>query len=336
LTFDLRSRNKSENPQNNTTYQVSEPEPNRFRWLYNVLASKELIISLFAILCLFLAITTFTENTNAVLWNVIRVLLALMVINLLLCTFRRIKTLSKPVLVIHIGVIFTFMGGGISTFGFVATVNIYEGTMVDNVYRWDINEDVSLGVKIMVKKLHEEFYPVPLRVGVLRGDDKIGLYTLKTGESFDIEKYSIRPDSIDLTHQSLKISVFKDGEYIGSADTSEAIDLPSDFPFNFKLVAYMDPVIKKTWVDIALINGDEIVAEGRTWVNNPLQWEGLNFHHTATNRDENRKPYVGLQITRDPGIPYVYFGFCIISTGGILYLIRKMSRRRQSRNGKIF
>lgn len=248
----------------------------------------------------------------------------MLVINLALCTIKRIKTLSIPVLIIHIGVILTFTGGVVSSFGFVATVNIYEGTLADKVYRWDIEQDVSIGAGIMVEKLHEEYYPVPVKVGVKKGQDKYGLFILKTGESFDLDGYSIKVDSIDLSGKALKINVFQGGDYIGSTDTARISGLPGGFPFEFKLVAYMDPVIKKSWVDLKLINGSEIVKEGKTAVNGPLSWNGMNIYHTATNRDRDGNPYIGLQVTRDPGIPYVYTGFCIIGFGGVFYLLRRM------------
>jgi cytochrome c biogenesis protein ResB len=86
----------------------------------------------------------------------------------------------------------------------------------------------------------------------------------------------------------------------------------------------MDPVIRKTWVDLKLMQGPKMVAEGSTAVNSPLHWEGLNFYQTATNTDQLGKPFVGLQITRDPGIIYVYIGFFILSMGVAYYLLRRM------------
>jgi hypothetical protein len=295
-----------------------------YRWLYKLLASKELTIGLLSVICLMLAVTTFTEENNVLIWNVIRIVLTTMVINLTLCTIKRIKVLSKSVLFIHIGVILTFIGGGISTYGFVATVNIYEGTVAEKVYRWDVEKDISLGVDLMVNQLHEEYYPVPVKVGVLKGQDKYGLYELKTGGSFNIENYHIRVDSIELPLQNLKLSIFEEGDHIGDANTMGNTELPADFPFEFKLVAYMSPVIKKTWVDLKLIKDSEIVAEGKTGVNSPLKWSGMNFYHTATNWDKSGNPFIGIQITKDPGIVYVYTGFVMVFLGCTYYLLRRM------------
>jgi hypothetical protein len=282
-----------------------------------------LLIGLLAVICPLLAVTTFTGVHNAV-WSMIRGLLGLMMLNLLLCTIKRRSTLSWTVIMIHTGILITFTGGWISSTGFVATVNIYEGTAEDRVYRWDIEEDVSLGVDIMVNKLHEEYYPIPVKVGVLKGDEKHGLHILKTGESFDLDRYRVEVKTLYIGSKTLELGIFEDDNYIGRASTSGDSDLPPDFPFAFRLVAYADPSVKKTWLDLSLLKGPDVVAEGKTAVNHPLHWEGMNFYHTATNRDEKGIPFVGIQITRDPGIPYAYAGFCITALGGALYLLRRI------------
>ncbi|MBI4826978.1 MAG: ResB-like family cytochrome C biogenesis protein [Nitrospirae bacterium] len=297
---------------------------NRNGRIYGYLSSKELTIILFTVICPILAVASFSESIFPFVWYMIKALLALIILNLFFCTLQRIKTLSRPVLIIHLGVIIVFIGGGISSFGYVATVNIYEGSTVDKVYRWDVKQDVSPGIEITVTKLHEEYYPAPLKVGVLRGGDKFGLFTLTIGESFRAGNYRIQADTLDVTSQKLRLSVFNADSYIGYADTTGVMELPADFPFDFKLVAYMNPVIKKTWVDLVLSRNGEVVAEGSTGVNSPFTWQGLKFFHTATNRDPDRNPFVGIQITRDPGIPIVYAGFCIVFIGGTAYLLRRI------------
>ncbi|MBI4698147.1 MAG: ResB-like family cytochrome C biogenesis protein [Nitrospirae bacterium] len=254
------------------------------KWFIKLLASKETMITLLTALCVLLAVTTFSEN--AYIWNIIRILFGLTALNLVLCTWQRIKGLSMPVLFMHIGVIITLIGGAISIFGFVATVNIYEGSKTDMVYRWDIKKDASIGAGIMVKKLHEEYYPVAIKVGVLKNGQKYNLFILKTGEVFDLDNYRVHADSLDFQTETLRLSIYLNSEYLGSADTSGIVDVRAEFPYEFKLVAYKDPVIKKAWVDLRLI-------------------------------------FVGLQITRDPGLPYVYIGFGITAFGGVFYILRR-------------
>lgn len=306
-----------------------------FRWLYNLFSSKELTIGLLPVLCLLLAVTTFTEGNIPLIWNIISGLLWMLVINISLCTIQRIKTLSGPVLLMHLGVIIAFAGGGISSYGFVATVNIYEGDVADKVYRWDLEKEVSPGVEIMIKKLHEEYYPVPVKVGVLRGEEKFGLFILKTGEDFVLEEYTVLVDELELYAKKLNLRVYYKDDFIGSADTSGTGTLPDDFPFAFKLVAYQNPIIKKTWMELVLLRDSAMVAEGKVGVNSPLKWGGMNFYHTATSRDESGKPFVGVQITKDPGTAYVYTGFILIALGGVYYLLKRVRGLGQSKKIKV-
>ncbi len=300
------------------------------KWLYQFLSSRVLALSLFIILCLVLAVTTFLERTEPFLYVVVIPLLVVLCVNLLICTLGKLRALPVSVLIIHIGVIMTLLGGGIGTSGFVATVNIYEGAITDKFYRWDIEEDINIGVELMVKKLHEEYYPVALKVGVLKGEEKAGLFILKTRESFKIDNYRIRADELDVLSNNLKLSVFDNKEHIGFADTSGADNLPDDFPFKFKLVAYgKNPVLKRGWADLILVKGTEVVAEGTTEVNSPLKWNNLNFHLTSTGQDSEGRTFIGIQITKDPGVPYVYTGFGVISVGCMFYFRKKLRSLRK-------
>jgi len=275
-----------------------------------------------------LIIAAFAGERGFFLRNIVKLFLIIIGINLSLCTLKRVKTLPKPVLIMHIGGILTLIGCGVSSFGFVATVNIYEGTRVDKAYRWDLKKDVSLGMDLTVKKINEEFYPVPVKIGVLKEGKKVGLFTLKTGENFGLENYRVKIEAPEFPLESLRLSVFNNDDYIGYADTSGERNLPSDFPFEFKLVAYKAPIVKRSWVDLRLSRGSEIIAEGSSEVNSPFKWEGLSFYHTATNLDKYGIPFAGIQITRDLGTPYVFLGFGVIAFGGTYYLWRRLRRLR--------
>src|SRR4030042_6597186 len=104
--------------------------PERLKWVYHFLASKGLALSLFGILCLILIPWTLSEETSIYLGKILRGILGLIGLNLLFCTLLRIKTLSKPILIMHLGTIFTLFGTVIGFLGFLATVNIYESTTV--------------------------------------------------------------------------------------------------------------------------------------------------------------------------------------------------------------
>ncbi len=298
------------------------------KWLYRFLASKELAVGLFSAVCLYAFPGTFFERSKLYSSPVLTTLIGLIGLNLLLCTLQRARTLPKSILIMHSGVIFTLAGSLSSSLGFVSTVNIYEGTTVDKAYRWDINKDVSLGMDLTVKKINLEYYPIPVKVGVLKNGEKDGLFTLKTGETFDLEGYRVRVDALEFPSEKLKLSVFYQDRFIGSADTSGDNNLPPDYPFKFILVAYKNPSLKKMWVDLMLSKNSIPIAEGASEVNSPFKWEGYNFYHTQIERDRYGVPYAGIQITKDPGRPFVFSGFAVTGLGSILIFIRRFRGSR--------
>jgi len=291
---------------------------------YQILASKKLAIALFAVICLVSMPGTFMEERDIYSGLMTGVLLGLMGLNLSFCTLRRWKSLPGPVIIMHAGGTLILAGSLISSFGFVATVNISEGTSTDKVYRWDRKEDTPLGVNLSVKKINMEYYPSPVKVGVRKGKEKVGLFELKTGGSFNLENFRIKVDSIEFPEENLKLSIFDKERLIGSVNTVGDSRFPQDFPYEFVLVAFKDPIVKRVRVDLALNRDAEIIAEGVSEVNGPFKWNDLRFYNTSIDRDKYGFLMAGIQIVRDPGRPYVYFGFCILGLGAAAYLVRRL------------
>jgi len=296
----------------------------RLKKSINFLASTELAVALFLIISLVAIPGTISENRTIYASPPFLSLLAFFGMNLILCTQRRFKTISKPVLVLHSGVIVTLLGCILASFGFVATVNLYEGSMVDHVYRWDREKDVPLGAEMLLKKINWEFYPMPVQIGVLRGQNKEKLFTLKTGQSFDFNDYRIAVGPVGLDSENLKLSVFEKGEFIGSFNTlSGSTDLPAEFPFTFQLVAFVTPKLKRQWVDLTLTDTSGNVTEGTAEVNGPLQWGGLYFFNTQVALDPDGVQYAGIQIVRDPGRWLVFSGMAIVAVGAFMATFRR-------------
>lgn len=292
--------------------------------LYGILASKELTLILFGVICAASLPGAFSERRGYYASPFFMGPLWLLGLHLLLCTVQRLKTIPLPVLIIHTGVLATLAGAAVTATGFVATANIYEGGTIDRVYRWDRDENFFLGFTVTVKKIGMEYYPVPVRVGVLRGNEKAGLFTLKTGESFNLGEYAVRIDALDDGSESLELSVFHQGQFIGRTATSGMSELPPGFPYSFVLVAYKNPAPRQVRVDLSLARGPELTAEGTLAANEPFDWQGFRFSNTQIERDPYGNPYAGIQITRDPGRPLVYAGFVMLLAGLLFWTYRRL------------
>lgn len=239
------------------------------------------------------------------------------------CSLRRWRTMKWPVLVIHSGVIITLAGGMTSWLGYVATVNAYEGDRVDRFYRWDLEQDVTLGFNLTIKRINADYFPVPVKIGVMRGEEKKDLFILKTGESFNIDKYNVRAERLEPFTENISLTVFENGKSIGMADTEGKSDLPAAFPYSFKLVAYKNPVMKRMWVDLALEGAGFEPVAGTSEVNAPLQWQGVSFFCTQIARDPQGRQYAGIQVVKDPGRPLVFGGMLITSIGALCAFARR-------------
>lgn len=302
----------------------------RIRGLFNYLASTECAVALFLGIAAVAVPGTFTTRSGLYKSPFFLALLGLFALNLLLCTCKRFRMISWPVMVLHGGVVLTLAGCILTATGFVATVNVYEHDAADRFFRWDKEQDVDLGFAMAVKKININYSPAPVRVGVLKNGVKESLHELKTGESFDLPPYRIVAEYLDVNSQELRLAVYEQGRRIGSCLTSGASEFPAGFPYQFKLVAFQTPRLLRQWVDLALLRGENVVAEGSSEVNHPFQWGGLYFYNTQFAWDQQGRPYAGIQVVRDPGRPLVFAGFTVIGLGALFTWQRRFFRKRKA------
>ena len=295
--------------------------------IINGLSSTELAIALFGILTIVAIPGTFTESRAIYSSPLFVSLLALMALNLICCSMKRWRSLAGSTLVLHGGVLVTLLGCVITSFGYVATVNVYEGTFVDEAFRWDLKRDAPFHMRLWVKQINRQYYPVPVRVGVLQGNEKYGLFTLATGESFELPGYRVSVTDFEPKNLRLVLVVYKGDGIVGTADTSGNSTLPVDFPYAFKLVSYKNPQLKRMWVDLQLSSDDKPPVSGTSEINAPFSWQGLCFYHTQTGTDGNGRSFAGIQIVKDPGRPVVFCGFAIMCLGAVLAFWRRFAQR---------
>lgn len=302
----------------------------RVRGIFDYLASTECAVALFLGIAAVAVPGTFTTRSGLYKSPFFLVLLGLFALNLVLCTIKRFRTISWAVMTLHGGVVLTLAGCILTATGFVATVNVYEQTAVDRFFRWDKEQDVDLGFAMAVKKINIDYSPAPIRVGVLKNGVKDALHELKTGESFDLPPYRVVAESLDVNTEDLRLSVYEQGRRVGGCLTSGYSDFPAGFPYQFKLVAFQTPRLLRQWVDLVLLSGENVVAEGSSEVNHPFQWGGLYFYNTQVAWDKQGRPYAGMQVVRDPGRPLVFCGFTVIGIGALLAWQRRFFKKRKA------
>lgn len=291
------------------------------------IASTECAIFLFLAIAAIAIPGTFTENRTIYSSSPFLFLLACFGVNLIACTWKRRNSISKPVIVLHGGVIITMLGCFATTFGYIATINVYENDSASQFYRWDQKRDNDLGFTLFVDKIHFDHNPIPVKIGVLKGQQKEKLFTLKTGDSFEYGKYRVKVNSPIASADSLDLTVSEKDKTIGIINTNGHSGLPTDFPYNFKLVAFQTPHLKRLWVDLRIRTAAGQEIKGISEVNNPFQWDGLYFYNTQIEWDKNGRAYAGIQIVKDPGRPIVFAGFTVMAIGAVLSFARRFSMR---------
>jgi hypothetical protein len=310
---------------------VNQQKPGIPTTALEVFASSKVTLGLFGVLVVLLLPATIFPAYSPVFLKPCKAILALLGLNLVTCTLYRLRSLRRATLIIHLGTLVILAGGLISTLGFVSTVNIYEGTSTATVFNWKAEQDVPLGLDLRVAGIHQEYYPVDVKVGVLRNGQKADLIMTRTGDSFVYEGFRVQVLSLDPRTTELELAVqAQDGRKVGTLSTSGRKELPSGFPLDFKLVAFKDPSIKRMWVDLELRDNSKVIAAGTSEVNRPLRWQGMQFFLTQVAADEMGRPYAGIQISKDPGIPYVYAGFVILGIGLLVALKRWLSAPRKA------
>ena len=247
-------------------------------------------------------------------------------LHLLLCTVTRWKSLAKSTLIVHCGIILIFVGAMFSLFRTVATVNIYEGDSTNSAFRWDLEQDLPLGLTAKISKINTEFYPTLLKIGVLRNGSKFALETVKTGDNFKLDDAIITVERLEPWKKSAYLTVRKGSKIIGTAYTEGVSTLPEEFPYQFKLVKYQNANIKNFSVDMELLRNGKVVTSGRSAINHPFHYEGMSFYNTSISADDRGRPFAGLQIVRDPGTKIVFSGMALTCLGAVLAFFR----RRQS------
>lgn len=76
----------------------------------------------------------------------------------------------------------------------------------------------------------------------------------------------------------------------------------------------------KSWLEVVTDKGD--VLHGDTiWVNKPMRFRGYTFYQSGY--DPDRPGISTVEVAKDPGVPYVYGGFLLLTVGLGLNVLRR-------------
>ncbi len=213
----------------------------------------------------------------------------------------------------------------------------YRILLLDAIYRAEGSEadmqfkiyenDKELGTFDNLQQIenfpYEVYRPFRLQVGLQdkKTLKKIHLYELDEREYFDLENSEFGV----LLHKAVfgakestprfYFTLFKSGQRVGDYYNDQ--DIP-DFPFNLVFVNFKPPaglperIVQTSRVSLRLEKDGKTVAEGDVEANKPLSYNGIVFYHTAAKTDEYGLMYIGFQISKDPGLGTVYFGFAFM------------------------
>ncbi|GAB4553606.1 MAG: hypothetical protein Tsb0017_05170 [Geothermobacteraceae bacterium] len=231
--------------------------------------------------------------------------------------FWRRRWARFAALVMHGALLLIMAGALASHFGFVATVNVYEGDHTTVAFDWDRKADRELGFTLQVDRAQLIFYPIDLKVGAI--DPATGgvvkEWQVRVGDVFDLERggYSVRVDAFDPLDKVLSLTLLRAGREqrklssrAGVKDLSGLVEGVVLYP-----LAFRDPVLKQYRSEVRLLEQGEVVRQGVIEVNRPLVHRGVAIYQTAWNRDDRGRPYAGFQLSRDPGEPLVWGG-CVL------------------------
>ncbi len=288
------------------------------------LASKTTVLRLLLLLAPALAVDTFRHRGPGGISLLSTLLLAALELNLAACTWKRWRRTRGGVLLIHAGILVIGIGALAGRAGFVATVNIREGGAVQTAYNWAREADAPLGFTLRVKRIHQRYYPAAVKIGI-DGPDGRRLLERRTGEEVRLGKWRLRLGALDPKKKALQMVTWGPG---GENEHLSAAPRARIGPWELTLVAFQDPPLRDTWVDLEVIDNAGRVASGLCGVNRPFLARGLRFYHTATGTDPQGRAFAGIQIVRDPGRPLVWAGavLCILGCGMRLITGRKRSR----------
>lgn len=205
---------------------------------------------------------------------------------------------------LHVFIVALLIVAGLSSYlGFLGTVNVYEKKSTDICFSWKEKKDVYLPFTISINSANIDFYPMPLKLLVedrVTGDN-LEIVTSEGG-TFSFKDYKIKIFKAIIEKKTIIFYLMKDGMQIGPFENQY---MDNERYLNIKFLAYQEPLPKQYYADITVGNNEKNIRK-QISINNPLNFEGYNIYLIDIGSDQFGFPYVGLQITYEPFINFIW------------------------------
>lgn len=228
--------------------------------------------------------------------------------------------------------------------GFVGTTVISVGTIDERAMNWKMSRDVELPFAVHVKSLKREWYPLTVRLEVFTsGGARKGEMVLSEGERLGVPgtDYEMELDKFDPDAKDISYRLYGQGGLVGTYSRKDM----QAAPVRVSPKAFRGEV-RQAFAELDIYRPGNAAAQTvLISVNGPAVVEGHRIFLTAWGDGEDGKPYVGLQITRDPGQELVWAGSAILAAGLFVLLFAQgavvaekdgILTARASRNSRSF
>lgn len=277
-------------------------------------------------------------------------MLLLLGLNVAFCTGQRLvarrraapgralscRSLSDAAL--HLSILVILCSGVFKGLGeLVMTQNIHVGRSTETAYDWRAKTDAPLGFTLAVGDFVEDSYPVRARIGISRRDTGESLLVAEVREG--VEAFLPGPGLY------LKLTDFRQREGVARLEIRERESAPVRIAMSIRedegrvveyesyrltMLAYKSlPRLVRSLITIR--EEGVVVREGWLEANGRMLHRGLRFSMTAWGQDPGGRPFVGIQLVRNPGEALFWVG-CILL--GIALPARLVCRRGPPGAGK--
>lgn len=282
---------------------------------------------------------------------VFKLFLLLLLINMTLCTYNRIKLTSRVllkrpgarvwfrqlgILTLHLGIVLVLVGGLIyATSGQNERIHMLAGDQVDmskvldirhpftlqlDEFRIEFNEDGSPSQYIsQVKVLEQGHVTDQMEISVNYPLNYHGVKAYQTSFGYVVQAAYVDKNSVEQSER------FFEGEWLQPGGTDRRVKIFKYIP-NFNPAYGMHTVTLRPdnpHIIISVYENDELLGIGAAKLNEPTEIDE-NIFVTFTGVE----PYTILEVKSDPGLPLVLIGGVALMLGVCLAILAAPVRKR--------